>query len=374
MDFINSFGVLVKNNISNKAVFPAGIPPPFINNNNSAIESDAAWLFPVVPTYSETQHENLESAQAKTQQDDQDGQENRLCSPHQETRIIMSELENALPEEGDLQKVVMENGNSKETLRIESPGLSGFDYQDPPGIGTMAQSSSSPVSGFSSWSTAIPTNPSAMMEEVGFLNQAATTTNASPLLFQNFSHHASSAFGGNFSHQIGPVTQHHLPPSHFHHHHNQHQLNRRSPAHLHPSPFNQRNAAFSQTTHLGNNLNKLSSLWGGYQTQSSFPTVSSSSWSPGGGYGGWGGSPGREYRRGLNGGVNNIHSVSPLKKSFPNSQTSSLRYSRNSSDFNLKPWMENGVNRNDNYCPFQVRNPLNSCFILIYLIYFMSTI
>ncbi|XP_062846153.1 cytoplasmic polyadenylation element-binding protein 4 isoform X2 [Trichomycterus rosablanca] len=357
------FGVLVKNNVSNKAVFPVRIhphlqppsPPPFINYNNPAGGNDGStWLFPAVTTFPEAQDEILEPDKAKTQQDDQEGQEKRLCSPHQETQIIMSELENALPDEGTLEKGAMDNGNTKETLRIESPVLSGFDYQDPPGIGTLAQSSSSSFPGFSSWSTAIPANPAAMMEEVGFFSQAPTTANASPMLFQNFSHHASSAFGGSFSHQIGPLTQHHLPPPHFQHHHNQHQHNRRSPASSHPPPFNHRNAAFSQMSHLGNNLNKLSSPWGGYQSQSS--ALSSSSWSPGGGYGGWGGSQGREYRRGLNGGVNAINSISPLKKSFPNSQTPSQKYSRNSSGFNLKPWMEDSINRNDNYCSFQDRS------------------
>ncbi|XP_060766637.1 cytoplasmic polyadenylation element-binding protein 4 isoform X2 [Neoarius graeffei] len=369
-----SFGVLVKNNTSNKTVFPVRIhphlqhpvhqpssPPSFINSNTSSSGGNAgsAWLFPAVTAHANTQDEILESDKAKAQQqqqDDQEGQEKRPRTPqgHQETVSIMSELENTMPEEGQLDKGAVENGSGKEGLRIESPVLSGFDYQEPAGIGTLAHSSSSSLPSFSSWSTAIPANPSAMMEEVGFFSQTATTANAAPpLLFQNFSHHASPGFGGSFSHQIGPLSQHH-PPPHFQHPHNQHQQNRRSPASPHPPPFNHRNAAFSQLSHLGNNLNKPPSPWGNYQSQSS--TLSSSSWSPGGGYGGWGGSQGREYRRGLNGGMTTINSISPLKKSFPNSQTSSQKYARNSSSFNPKPWMEDSINRNDSFFPFQERS------------------
>ncbi|XP_026775299.1 cytoplasmic polyadenylation element-binding protein 4 isoform X5 [Pangasianodon hypophthalmus] len=369
-----SFGVLVKNNTSNKAVFPVRIhphlqhpvhqpssPPAFINSNtpSSGGNAGSAWLFPAVTAHANTQDEILESDKTKAQQqqqEDQEGQEKRPRTPqgHQETVNIMSELENTMPEEGQLDKGGVENGNGKEGLRIESPVLSGFDYQEPAGIGTLAQSSSSSLPGFSSWSTAIPANPSAMMEEVGFFSQTATTANAAPpLLFQNFSHHASPGFGGSFSHQIGPLSQHH-PPPHFQHPHNQHQQNRRSPASPHPPPFNHRNAAFSQLSHLGSNLNKPPSPWGNYQSQSS--TLSSSSWSPGGGYGGWGGSQGREYRRGLNGGMTAINSISPLKKSFPNSQASSQKYARNSTSFNSKPWMEDSINRNDSFFPFQERS------------------
>uniref|UniRef100_A0AAR2L2E4 RRM domain-containing protein n=1 Tax=Pygocentrus nattereri TaxID=42514 RepID=A0AAR2L2E4_PYGNA len=343
-----SFGVLVKNNASNKSVFPVRIhphlqhpvhhqtappsPPAFINSNTptSGGNAGSAWLFPAVTTHSNMQDEILESEKAKAQQDDQEGQDKRPLSPqgHQETPSIISDLENTMPEDGQLDKGTVENGNGKEGLRLDSPVLSGFDYQETTGIGTLAQSSSSSSSslvGFSSWSTAIPTNPSTMIEEVGFFSQAATTTNAPPpLLFQNFSHHTSPGFGGSFSHQIGPLSQHHPP-------------HRRSPASPHPTPFNHRNAAFNH-----------------YQSPSSTP--SSSSWSPGGGYGGWGGSQGREYRRGLNGEVTPLNSISPLKKSFPNSQTSSQKYPRNNTSFNPKPWMEDNINRNDSIFPFQERS------------------
>ncbi|XP_072524335.1 cytoplasmic polyadenylation element-binding protein 4 isoform X1 [Salminus brasiliensis] len=379
-----SFGVLVKNNASNKSVFPVRIhphlqhpvhhhtappsPPAFINSSTPASGGNAgsAWLFPAVTTHSNMQDEILESEKAKAQQDDQEGQDKQPLSPqgHQETQSIISELENTMPEDGQLEKGTVENGNGKEGLRLESPVLSGFDYQETTGIGTLAQSSSSSSSslvGFSSWSTAIPTNPSTMIEEVGFFSQAATTTNAPPpLLFQNFSHHTSPGFGGSFSHQIGPLSQHHPPAPppppppphpHFQHPHSQHQQHRRSPASPHPPPFNHRNAAFNQLPHLGNNLNKPPSPWGNYQSPSSTP--SSSSWSPGGGYGGWGGSQGREYRRGLNGGVTPLNSISPLKKSFPNNQAPSQKYPRNNTSFNAKPWMEDNLNRNDSIFPFQ---------------------
>ncbi|KAA0709225.1 Cytoplasmic polyadenylation element-binding protein 4 [Triplophysa tibetana] len=373
------FGVLVKNNAASKSVFPVRIhphlqhtvhhqstppsPPSFIGNNNATNGGSvgSAWLFPAVTTHSNMQDEILESGTSKAQkqqQESQDGQDKQMHSSpgHQETPGIISDLDNALAEENQLEKGTMENGNGKEGLRLESPVLSGFDYQETSGIGTLAQSSSSSSSsltGFSSWSTAIPPNPSTLIEEVGFFNPSATTNNAPPpLLFQGFSHHASTGFGGNFSHQMGPLSQHHPSPHpHFQHPHNQHHRSSASP---HQPPFSHRSAAFNQLPHLGNNLSKPPSPWGSYQSPSSTP--SSTSWSPGGGYGGWGGSQGREYRRGLNGGVTALNSISPLKKPFPNNQTPTQKYSRNNSAFNSKPWMEDTINRNDSIFPFQERS------------------
>ncbi|XP_052470862.1 cytoplasmic polyadenylation element-binding protein 4 isoform X1 [Carassius gibelio] len=376
---MGDYGFLVKNNSANKSVFPVRIhphlqhtvphqttppsPPAFISNNNTTNGGSvgSAWLFPTVTTHSNMQDDILESDTSKApqpQQESHEGQEKPTLSPpgHQEAPGIISELDKTMPDENQLDKGTMENANGKEPLRLESPVLSGFDYQETSGIGTLAQSSSSSSSsltGFSSWSTAMPPNPSTLIEEVGFFNQAATTNNAPPpLLFQSFSHHASSGFGGNFSHQIGPLSQHHPSPHpHFQHPHNQ---PRRSSASPHPPPFSHRSAAFNQLPHLGNSLSKPPSPWGSYQSPSSTP--SSSSWSPGGGYGGWGGSQGREYRRGLNGGVNPLNSISPLKKSFPNNQTPMQKYPRNNSGFNTKPWMEDTINRNDSVFPFQDRN------------------
>uniref|UniRef100_A0A672N044 Cytoplasmic polyadenylation element binding protein 4a n=1 Tax=Sinocyclocheilus grahami TaxID=75366 RepID=A0A672N044_SINGR len=293
------------------------------------------------------QDDLLESETSKAlqpQQESQEGQDKQTLSPpgHQEAPGIISELDNTMPEENQLEKGTMENANGKEALRLESPVLSGFDYQETSGIGTLAQSSSSSSSsltGFSSWSTAIPPNPSTLIEEVGFFNQAATTNNAPPpLLFQSFSHHTSTGFGGNFSHQIGPLSQHHPSPHpHFQHPHNQH---RRSSASPHPPPFSHRSAAFNQMPHLGNNLSKPVSPWG------------------------WGSSQGREYRRGLNGGVNPLNSISPLKKSFPNNQTPTPKYPRNNSGFNTKPWMEDTINRNDSIFPFQVTKTQSPLIIM----------
>ncbi|XP_063046483.1 cytoplasmic polyadenylation element-binding protein 4 isoform X2 [Engraulis encrasicolus] len=425
------FGALVKNNSANKSVFPVRIPPhlqhpvhhqtappsppAFINTSTATNGGSAgsAWLFPVVtPTHTNMQDEILETEKSKTtqqqqqqQQDIQEIQDKQPISPpsgHQDTSGgIIPDLDSAtMPEDSQLgdNKGGVENGNDKEGLRIESPVLSGFDYQETTGGGmggTMVQSggsssSSSSLTGFNSWSTAIPSNPSALVnEEVGFFGPAGgggTTGNGPPpLLFQNFSHHASPSFGGSFSaHQMGPLTQHHHPAAaaphpHFQHPHSQPggppvgpQQHRRSPASPHApphphQPFSHRNATFNQLPHLGNNLNKPPSPWGSYQSPSSTP--SSSSWSPGGGYGGggggggggWGGSSqGRDYRQRIPGGMMPLNSISPLKKSFPNNQTSfpnNQKYNRNSSGpFNPKPWLEDNMNRSDSIFPFQERS------------------
>ncbi|KAG9346860.1 hypothetical protein JZ751_007209, partial [Albula glossodonta] len=368
------FGVLVQNNTGNKSAFPVRIhphlqpphhhqnasqsPAAFINNNTAGNGSNggSAWLFPGAAAHSNMQDEILGSEKTKTQQQQQEIQETQekqqqLSPGHQETGII-SELEKARSEEGKGENGTAENNNGKEKLRIESPVLTGFDYQDTSSLGTTAQSStSSSLTGFNNWSAAIPQTQSTIInEDVSFFNPAASANNG-PLLFQNFSHHVSPGFGGNFSPQIGPLSQHHPPHPHFQHPHNQHQQHRRSPASPHPPPFPHRNAAFSQLPHLSNNLNKPPSPWGSYQSPS--PTPSSTSWSPGGGYGGWGGSQGRDYRRGLNGGVTPLNSISPLKKTFPNNHVPSQKYSRTNPGFNPKSWMEESMSRNENIFPFQ---------------------
>ncbi|KAI1903027.1 hypothetical protein AGOR_G00022940 [Albula goreensis] len=370
------FGVLVQNNTGNKSAFPVRIhphlqpphhhqnasqsPAAFINNNTAGNGSNggSAWLFPGAAAHSNMQDEILGSEKTKTQQQQQEIQETQekqqqLSPGHQETGII-SELEKARSEEGKGENGTAENNNGKEKLRIESPVLTGFDYQDTSSLGTTAQSStSSSLTGFNNWSAAIPQTQSTIInEDVSFFNPAASANNG-PLLFQNFSHHVSPGFGGNFSPQIGPLSQHHPPHPHFQHPHNQHQQHRRSPASPHPPPFPHRNAAFSQLPHLSNNLNKPPSPWGSYQSPS--PTPSSTSWSPGGGYGGWGGSQGRDYRRGLNGGVTPLNSISPLKKTFPNNHVPSQKYSRTNPGFNPKSWMEESMSRNENIFPFQER-------------------
>ncbi|XP_041121842.1 cytoplasmic polyadenylation element-binding protein 4-like isoform X1 [Polyodon spathula] len=372
------FGVLVQNNTGNKSAFPVRfhphLQPPhhhhqnasasqaaFINNNTAANGSNggSAWLFPAATTHSNMQDEILCSEKSKAQQQQQEIQETQekqqLSPSHQETGII-SDLEKARSEENKGENGSPENSNGKEKLRIESPILTGFDYQETSELGTAAQSttsSASSLTGFNNWSAAIQPSPSTIInEDVSFFNPAASANNG-PLLFQNFPHHVSPGFGGNFSPQIGPLSQHHPPHPHFQHPHNQHQQHRRSPASPHPPPFPHRNAAFNQLPHLGNNLSKPPSPWGSYQSPS--PTPSSTSWSPGGGYGGWGGSQGRDYRRGLNGGMTPINSISPLKKTFPNSHMPSQKYSRTSPGFTPKSWMEESMSRSDNIFPFQER-------------------
>ncbi|KAJ7997248.1 hypothetical protein DPEC_G00227010 [Dallia pectoralis] len=365
------FGVLVQNNTGNKSAYPVRIhphlqpphhhqnaspnPAAFINNSTSGNGSNSGspWLFSATAAHSSMQEEILGSEKPKAQQQEmQETLEKQQLSPgHQESGII-SELEKVRSEEKKVEGGQSEGSNGKEKLRLESPVLTGFDYQETSGLGTQAQSStSSSLTGFNNWSAAISQTASTIInEDVGFFNPAASANNG-PLLFQNFSHHVSPGFGGNFSPQIGPISQHHPPHPHFQHPHNQHQQHRRSPASPHPPPFPHRNAAFSQLPHLSNNLNKPPSPWGSYQSPS--PSPSSTSWSPGGGYCGWGGSQGREYRRGLNGGMNPLNSISPLKKTFPNNHMPSQKYSRTSPGF--KSWMDETVSRSENIFPFQER-------------------
>uniref|UniRef100_A0A673HRZ7 Cytoplasmic polyadenylation element-binding protein 4-like n=1 Tax=Sinocyclocheilus rhinocerous TaxID=307959 RepID=A0A673HRZ7_9TELE len=281
------------------------------------------------------QDEILGSEKPKAQQQDlqetQEKQQQQLSPGHQESGII-SELEKARAEESKVESGSSDGTSGKEKLRLESPVLTPFDYQEPSGLGTVAQSStSSSLTSFNNWSAAIPATPSTIInEDISFFNPAASANNG-PLLFQNFSHHVSPGFGGNFSPQIGPISQHHPPHPHFQHPHSQHQQHRRSPASPHQPPFPHRSAPFGHPS----------------------PSPSSTSWSPGGGYGGWGGSQGREYRRGLNGGMTPLNSISPLKKTFPNNHMPQQKYSRTSPGFNPKSWMDDS--RSENVFPFQDR-------------------
>lgn len=142
---MGDYGFLVKNNAANKSVFPVRIhpqlqhtvhhqttppsPPAFISNNNTTNGGSvgSAWLFPAVTPHSNMQDDILESEMSKApqlQQESQEGQDKQTLSPpgHQEPPGIISELDNALPEENQLEKGTMENANGKETLRLESPG------------------------------------------------------------------------------------------------------------------------------------------------------------------------------------------------------------------------------------------------------------
>ncbi|KAK7143998.1 hypothetical protein R3I93_014989 [Phoxinus phoxinus] len=366
------FGVLVQNNTGNKSAFPVRIhphlqpphhhqnatssPAAFINSTSAGngTNTGSTWLFPAAGAHSNMQDEILGSEKPKVQQQElQETQEKQqqLSPGHQESGII-SELEKARAEEIKVESGSSDGTNGKEKLRLDSPVLTPFDYQEPSGLGTAAQSStSSSLTSFNNWSAAIPPTPSTIInEDISFFNPAASANNG-PLLFQNFSHHVSPGFGGNFSPQIGPISQHHPPHPHFQHPHSQHQQHRRSPASPHQPPFPHRNAPFGQLPHLSNSLSKPPSPWGSYQSPS--PSPSSTSWSPGGGYGGWGGSQGREYRRGLNGGMTPLNSISPLKKTFPNNHMPQQKYSRTSPGFNPKSWMDDS--RSENIFPFQDR-------------------
>ncbi|XP_028838973.1 cytoplasmic polyadenylation element-binding protein 4b isoform X1 [Denticeps clupeoides] len=378
------FGVLVQNS-GNKSAFPVRIHPHLQppHHHQNAAPSTAAfmssstagngsstgspWLFPTTNAHSNMQDEILGSEKPKAQQQEmqetqekhQQQQQSQLSPSPQESGII-SELEKARSEDGKGEGGPSDVTNGKEKLRLESPVLTPFDYQETPGLGTAAQSgsSSSSLTSFNNWSAAIPPTPPSTIinEDISFFNPAASA-NSGPLLFQNFSHHVSPGFGGNFSPQIGPISQHHPPHPHFQHPHSQAhpQQHRRSPASPHPPPpFPHRSAAaFNQLPHLSNNLSKPPSPWGSYQSPS--PSPSSTSWSPGGGYGGWGGSQAREYRRGLNGGVPPLNSISPLKKTFPNNHVPSQKYARTSPGFNPKSWMDESVSRSENIFPFQER-------------------
>uniref|UniRef100_A0A3B4EQG2 Cytoplasmic polyadenylation element-binding protein 4-like n=1 Tax=Pundamilia nyererei TaxID=303518 RepID=A0A3B4EQG2_9CICH len=350
------FGVLVKNGSGNKSTFPVRIPPhlqpqhshhpsnppspPSFVNNTCSTNGGSAWLFPAVTPHTNMQDEILESEKSKAL-DLQDMQEKsqvqaqpQALSPgQQEAGGGLGELEGALPDDGSLEKGTLESSAGKEKLRMESPVLSGFDYQDTLGMGTscaQSTSSSSSLTSFNNWSPAVPSTQSPVVgEDVGgFFGPAGSNANGPHLLFHNFSHHAGPGFGagGSFSPQIGPVSQHHPPTPHPQHYHPQGQgvpqQHRRSPASPHqpqPSfpPHPHRTGPFTQLPHLAPTQNKPPSPWGSYQSPS---TPTSTSWSPGG-YGGWGGTQGiRDYRRGVGGGMSGLNSISPLKKSFPNNQ------------------------------------------------------
>ncbi|XP_015232296.1 PREDICTED: cytoplasmic polyadenylation element-binding protein 4-like [Cyprinodon variegatus] len=380
------FGVLVKNGGGNKSAFPVRIPPhlqpqhlqdssnppspPSFVNNACSTNGGSAWLFPSVAQHGNMQDEILESDKSKAL-DLQDMQEKsqvqsqpQTLSPgQQEVGGGLTELDGVHPDDGSLEKGSLESSVGKEKLRIESPGLSSFDYQDNLGMATScAQSTPSPSSltSFNNWSPAVPSNQSPVVgEDVGaFFSPAGSNANGPPLLFQNFSHHAGPGFGvgGSFSPQIGPVTQHH-PPTPHPHGQGVPQQHRRSPASPHqhqPSfpPHPHRAGPFAQLPHLAPAQSKPPSPWGSYQSLS---TPTSTSWSPGG-YSGWGGTQGvREYRRGIGGGVASLNSYSPLKKSFPNNQIPSQKFPRNTSGINHKGWVEDSMNRNDSVYSFQER-------------------
>lgn len=343
----------MKSGSGNKSAFPVRIPPhlqaqhphhpsnppspPSFVNNTCSTNGGSAWLFPAVAQHSNMQDEILESDKSKAL-DLQDMQEKSQAQPrtlspgHQEPGGGLAELEGALPEEVSVEKGSLESNGGKEKLRMESPVLGTFEYQDNLGMGTsgaQSVSSSSSLTTFN-WSPAVPSTQSPVIgDDVGgFFGPTGSNTNGPPLLFPNFSHHTGPGFsvGGGFSPQIGPVSQQH-PPAPHPHSQGVPQQHRRSPASPHqpPPPFPlhpHRAGPFTQLPHLAPTQSKPHSPWGSYQSVS---TPTSTSWSPGG-YGSWGGTQGvRDYRRGIGGGVTGLNSFSPLKKSFPNNQVANYQ-------------------------------------------------
>ncbi|PNI52041.1 CPEB4 isoform 8, partial [Pan troglodytes] len=62
-----------------------------------------------------------------------------------------------------------------------------------------------------------------------------------------------------------------------------------------------------------------------------------------------------DHRRGLNGGITPLNSISPLKKNFASNHIQLQKYARPSSAFAPKSWMEDSLNRADNIFPFPDR-------------------
>lgn len=174
------FGVLVQNNTGNKSAFPVRIhphlqpphhhqnaspsPAAFINNTTSGngSSSGSPWLFSATAAHSSMQDEILGSEKPKAQQQEmQETQEKQQLSPGHQESVIISELEKARSEENKVEGSASDGSNGKEKLRLESPVLTGFDYQETSGLGTPAQSStSSSLTGFNNWSAAISQTPS----------------------------------------------------------------------------------------------------------------------------------------------------------------------------------------------------------------------
>ncbi|XP_069754962.1 cytoplasmic polyadenylation element-binding protein 4b isoform X2 [Narcine bancroftii] len=347
------FGLLVQtHNNSSKVAFPVRYHQA-PHQQQSAATSASAWLFPASATQT-MQDELLLSEKSKPQP----------LSPRLDQAAAAPEVV-LLSESPKPEEEASPGGHAgKEKLRMESPILPGFDYHEPPpsglgGAGTTGTpsltSSTSSLTGFSNWSAAM-TPPT--MSEDNFFHQGVPAPSANgAMLFQNFPHHVSPGFGGSFSPQLALSHHHHHPPPPpppHHHHHHQQQQQRRSPASPHPAvPFPHRNA-FNQLPHLANSISKPPSPWNSYPSPSP-SSSSSSSWSSGGGV--WGGSQGRDHRRGMPGGMAALNSISPMKKPFPGNPLPAHKYSRSSSAFPPKSWMEDSMLRND-ILPFQDRTRL----------------
>ncbi|GLD72904.1 cytoplasmic polyadenylation element-binding protein 4-like isoform X1 [Lates japonicus] len=174
-------------------------PPSFVNNTCST-NGGSAWLFPAVAQHSNMQDEILESDKSKAL-DLQDMQEKsqvqtqpQALSPgQQEAGGGLGELEGALPEDGSLEKGSLESSGGKEKLRMESPVLSGFDYQDSLGMVSSGR---------------------------GRRRRPLTAALLACPRCPNFPPRRPRLWGGGqFLPQIGPVSQHHAPTPHPQHYH-----------------------------------------------------------------------------------------------------------------------------------------------------------
>uniref|UniRef100_A0A4W3J710 Cytoplasmic polyadenylation element binding protein 4 n=1 Tax=Callorhinchus milii TaxID=7868 RepID=A0A4W3J710_CALMI len=372
------FGLLVQtNNTNSKVAFPVRYHQPHQQQHSqsataaagfcsaaAAAVTGSAWLFPASAAQT-MQDDLLLSEKSKSQQQQQQQQLSPRLDQAASEAVILPESPKSEEENqsiGNGGGASVSTSNCKDKLRMESPILSGFDYHEPPsglgGAGTSggapSLTSTSSLTGFSNWSAAM--TPPTMSEDNFFHQGVPAASPNGTMLFQNFPHHVSSGFGGSYSPQMA-LSQHHHPhppPPPPHHHHQQQQ--RRSPASPHPAPFPHRNA-FNHLPHLVNSISKPPSPWNSYQSPSP-SSSSSSSWSSGGGVGVWGGSQGRDHRRGMAGGMAALNSISPMKKPFPGGHIPAHKFSRSSTAFPPKSWMEDGMLRNDNILPFQDRTRL----------------
>ncbi len=219
----------MQNNTGNKSAFPVRIhphlqaphhhqnatasPAAFINSTpagNGGSSNASTWLFPAAGAHSNMQDEILGSEKPKAQpqelQENQEKQQQQL-SPERESAII-SELEKARAEESKVESGSSDGTNGKEKLRLESPVLTPFDYQEPSGLGTAAQSStSSSLTSFNNWSAAIPATPSTIInEDISFFNPA-TSANNGPSAVPEFLPPCQPRLRG----QLLPSDRSHLP-------------------------------------------------------------------------------------------------------------------------------------------------------------------
>uniref|UniRef100_A0A4W3ILD3 Cytoplasmic polyadenylation element binding protein 4 n=1 Tax=Callorhinchus milii TaxID=7868 RepID=A0A4W3ILD3_CALMI len=305
------FGLLVQtNNTNSKVAFPVRYHQPHQQQHSqsataaagfcsaaAAAVTGSAWLFPASAAQT-MQDDLLLSEKSKSQQQQQQQQLSPRLDQAASEAVILPESPKSEEENqsiGNGGGASVSTSNCKDKLRMESPILSGFDYHEPPsGLGGAGTSGGAP----SLTSTSSLT---------GFSNWSAAMT--PPTMSED-----------NFFHQGVP-------------------------------------AASPNGTMLFQNFpHHVSSGFGGsYSPQMALSHYQSPS---GGGVGVWGGSQGRDHRRGMAGGMAALNSISPMKKPFPGGHIPAHKFSRSSTAFPPKSWMEDGMLRNDNILPFQDRTRL----------------